>query len=264
MKPILNVVTTIARKAGKIILQAHNDLDSINTTRKADGTMVSSADLAVENFIIENIKKAGFDDDFFITEENGEFGNKESRFSWIIDPIDGTNNFIHGLPLCCISIAVKKEDELVLGVIYNPFLDLMYSAYKGEGAELNGKRIRTSKAKDFKSTLISASLKYSRKIFKDSYVAEMVMLQQEIAGYRYSGSIAMDMAYLASGFIDGLWASGKVKIWDIAAGCVIAREAGCVITDIKGNNNIEDAAVIIAANKKIQPKITKLLAKHLK
>ena len=264
MKPILNVVTTIARKAGKIILQAHNDLDSINTIRKPDGTVVSNVDLAVESFIIENIKKSGFDNDFFITEESGEFGNPESRFTWIIDPIDGTNNFVHGLPHCCISIGIRKEGELVLGVIYNPFLDLMFSAYKGEGAELNGKRIRASKAKDLKGTLISASLKYSRKIFKDSYVAEMVMLQQEITGYRYSGSLAMDMAYLASGFVDGLWASGNVKIWDIAAGYVIAKEAGIVITDIKGNNNIENASVIIAANKKIQPKITKLLAKHLK
>jgi myo-inositol-1(or 4)-monophosphatase len=263
MKPILNVVTTIARKAGKIILQAHNDLGSIKTTRKPDNTIVSNVDLAVESFIVENIKKSGFDD-YFITEENGKFGNRESRFTWIIDPIDGTNNFVHGLPHCCISIALRKESELVLGVIYNPFLDLMFSAYKGESAQLNGKRIRVSQAKDFQGTLISASLKYSRKIFNDSYVTEIIKLQQEISGYRYSGSIAMDMAYLASGFIDGLWASGEVKIWDIAAGYVIAKEAGAVITDIKGSNNIEDASVIIVANKKIQPKITKLLAKHLK
>ena len=264
MKPILNVVTTIARKAGKIILQAHNDLDSISTTKKADGTLVSNIDLAVESFIVESIKKSGFKDDFFITEESGEFGNSESRFTWIIDPIDGTNNFVHGLPHCCISIGIRKEGELVLGVIYNPFLDLMYSAYKGEGAELNGKRIRASKTKDLKGTLLSASLKYSRKIFKDSYIAGMVMLQQKIAGYRYSGSIAMDLAYLASGYIDGLWATGKIKIWDVAAGYVIAKEAGIIITDIMGNNNIDNASVIIGANKKIQPKITKFLAKHLK
>lgn len=263
MKPILNAITTITRKAGRLIVQGQNDLGSINISKKADGSIVTNVDVAVENFLVENIKKSGYDD-YFITEEAGEFGNKESRFTWIIDPIDGTNNFVHGLPNCCISIGLKKDNELVLGVIYNPFLDLMFSAYKGEGAQLNGQRIRVSQAKDLKGILISASLKYSRKIFKDSYIAEMVMLQQEISGYRYSGSIAMDMAYLSAGYIDGLWACGKVRIWDLAAGYVIAKEAGALVTDIKGSNNLDNTTVLIAGNKKIQPKLSKVLAKHLK
>lgn len=262
MKPILNTVTTIARKAGKIILQAQNDPSTIKISKKADNTTVSNVDIAVENFIIDNIKKSGFND-YFITEESGEFGNKDSRFTWIIDPIDGTNNFVHGLPHCCISIAVRKDDDIVLGVIYNPFLDLMFCAYKGQGALLNGKKIRVAQSLDLKDTLISASLKYSRRIFNDSYAIEVIKLQQTISGYRYSGSIAMDMAYLAAGYIDGLWACGDVKIWDLAAGYIIMKEAGAIVTDVHGTNNI-NSGLIIAANKKIQPKLTKLLVKHLK
>lgn len=262
MKPILNVVTTIARKAGKIILQAQNDPSTIKISKKPDNSVVSNVDVAVENFIIDNIKKSGFND-YFITEENGEFGNKDSRFTWIIDPIDGTNNFVHGLPHCCISIGVKKDDDIVLGVIYNPFLDLMFCAYKGQGALLNGKKIRVAQNQDLTDTLISASLKYSRRIFNDSYVAEIIKLQQVISGYRYSGSIAMDMAYLAAGYIDGLWACGNVKIWDLAAGYIIMKEAGAIVTDIYGTNNIS-SGLIIAGNKKVQPKLIKLLAKHIK
>ncbi|QIV95820.1 myo-inositol-1(or 4)-monophosphatase [Allofrancisella inopinata] len=263
MKPIVNAITTTARKAGKIILQAQNDISSIKTSKKANNTIMSNIDIAVENFLVDSIKKLGFDD-YFITEEAGEFGNKESRFSWIIDPIDGTNNFVHGLPHCCISIALKKDEELVLGVIYNPFLDLMFSAYKGQGAQLNGKKIRVSQSQELDDTLISASLKYSRKTFNDSYVAELIKLQQQIAGYRYSGSIAMDMAYLAAGYIDGLWTCSYVELWDIAAGYVIAKEAGAIITDIKGVSDIHNLQVIVAGNKKIQPKLIKLLAKHVK
>ena len=263
MKPIVNVVTTIARKAGKIILQAQNDMGSIKVSKKPNNTVVSNIDVAVENFIIDNIKKSGFDD-YYITEEHGSFGNKDSRFTWIIDPIDGTNNFVHGLPHCCISIAVKKDDDIIMGVIYNPFLDLMFTAYKGEGAQLNGRKIRVSQSPNLEDTLISASLKYSRKVFNDSYVAEMLILQQTISGYRYSGSIAMDMAYLAAGYIDGLWASGSVQIWDVAAGYIILKEAGAIVTDIKGSNDIDNAKVLVAANNKIQPKLIKLLAKHLK
>jgi len=262
MKPILNTTTTIARKAGKLILQAQNDLGSIKVSKKTDNTRVTNVDIAVENFIIDNIKKSGFND-YFITEENGSFGNEDSRFTWIIDPIDGTNNFIHGLPHCCISIAIKKDEDIVAGVIYNPFLDMMFSAYKGEGAQLNGQRIRVSQNRDLEGTLISASLKYSRKIFNDSYVAELLMLQRTISGYRYSGSIAMDMAYLAAGYIDGLWACGDVKIWDLAAGYIIMKEAGAIVTDVNGKSDIS-SGLIIAGNKKIQPKLTKLLAKHLK
>ena len=151
-----------------------------------------------------------------------------------------------------------------MGVIYNPFIDFMFSAHKGDGAELNGKRIRVSDKRDFGGALISASLKYSRSIFHDSYVAEYIRLQQQISGYRYSGSIAIDLAYVASGCIDALWASGNIHIWDIAAGYIIAKEAGAIITDINGSNDIDNSKILIAANKKLQPKLGKLLAKHVK
>lgn len=111
MKPILNAITTITRKAGRLIVQAQNDLGSINISKKSDGSIVTNVDVAVENFLVENIKKSGYDD-YFITEESGEFGNKDSRFTWIIDPIDGTNNFVHGLPNCCISVGLKRTMNL--------------------------------------------------------------------------------------------------------------------------------------------------------
>lgn len=139
----------------------------------------------------------------------------------------------------------------------------MFCAYKGQGALPNGKKIRVAQSQDLQNTLISASLKYSRKIFNDSYVAELIKLQQVISGYRYSGSIAMDMAYLAAGYIDGLWACGDVKVWDLAAGYIIVKEAGAIVTDIHGTNNI-NTGFIIAGNKKIQPKLIKILAKHIK
>ena len=263
MNPIVNVVSTVVRKAGKIIVQSHSDMNSIRPILKDDNTYTTNIDIAVENMIIDGIKKTGFND-YFIAEESGEFGNKKSRITWIIDPIDGTNNFIHGLPHCCISVALKKDEEIVMGVIYNPFLDMMFCAYRGEGATLNGQKIRVSNRADLNGCLFSASLKYSRTMFSDTYVAELIKMQQTISGYRYSGSIALDLAYVAAGYIDGLWTANSVKLWDVAAGYIIAKEAGAIITDIKGLSDILNADLIIVANKKIQPKIAKMLAKHLK
>ena len=263
LSPKLNLLTTIVKKAGSFITEAHNNLQSLKITQKADKSFVSNVDVGVENYIVTAIKKAGFDD-YFITEETGSFGNENSRFTWIIDPIDGTNNFIHGLPHCCISIALKKDNEIVLGLIYNPFLDMMFTAEKGKGAMLNNRRIRVSTKENFTATLISCSLKYSTSLFKESYYEEILKLNKVISGYRYSGSIAMDLAYLAAGFIDGLWTTSSVKIWDVAAGFIIAKEAGAIITDINGLSNMEKADFIIAGNRKLQPKISKMLAKHVR
>jgi len=260
MHPMVKAVSTAVRKVSKLILRAQRD-GQMSVVKKENGSYVTNVDVAVEQMLIDELKKIGYKD-YFITEESGSFGNKESKYTWIIDPIDGTNNFVHGIPHNCISVALKNGNNIIMGIVYNPHLDQMFTAYKGRGATLDGKKIRVSQRAGFDKALFSASFKYSPKIFKGTYAVELFKLQREISGYRYSGSIALDLCYFASGYIDAIWIANNPNIWDIAAGYLIAVEAGGIITNFYAKSDIDSLDVFVGSNSKLQPKILKRLAKH--
>lgn len=262
MHPMMNIAIKAARKAGKVILEANDKRQSIQVSEKSRNNYVTNYDVAAEKVILEIIQQAR-PDDYFITEESGEFGNERAAHTWIIDPIDGTNNFIHGIPHNCIAIGMQYHGKTELAVIYNPHLDQLFTATKGSGAQLNGQRIRVSTRKEFKGGLISASIKYSPKVFKNTYPLALLKLNEDISGYRYSGSLALDLCYLACGYIDGLWTSRPAKIWDIEPAVLIAREAGAVVSEPNGGNNVAQSGILVAANPKLATKLIKHLAPHV-
>ncbi|MBK2124059.1 inositol monophosphatase family protein [Fangia hongkongensis] len=262
MHPKMNVAIKAARQAGRMILKASENLSSIEVHEKAKNNYVTNVDLEVEKHILSVLQKA-FPDQYYITEESGSFGNEESDHTWIIDPIDGTNNFIHGLPHHCVSIAMQFRGKTDLAVIYNPYLDQLFTATKGSGAQLNGQRIRVAKRKEFSSSLFSGALKYSSKVFKESYPQAILELYKEISGLRYSGSLALDMCYVAAGYLDAVWTSRDAKIWDTAGAALMIKEAGGMLCGLDGGLNFLEDGRLIGGNPKIVAKLTTYLAPHI-
>ena len=258
----MNIAVKAARKAGRMILAASEDMQSVRVHAKAKNNYVTNVDIAVEKTIVEIIQKA-FPEQYFITEESGNFGNESSDCTWIIDPIDGTNNFIHGLPHHCVSIAMQFRGKTELAVIYNPYLDQLFTATKGSGAQLNGLRIRVANKKDFSGCLFSGALKYSPKVFKATYPAALLALHKDISGLRYSGSLALDMCYVAAGYLDAVWTSRDAKIWDTAAAALMIKEAGGMLCSLDGGLDYLDHGRLIGGNPKMVAKLTKFLAPYL-
>ncbi len=260
MHPLLNLAINSARKAGHMIRKANEK--TFKVYEKAPNNFYTDIDLQAEQIILDTIKEAR-PNDYFITEESGEFGNPEAEMTWIIDPIDGTTNFIHGLPQICVSIALQYRGKTEIGVIYNPNSDELFTASRGHGARLNDKKLRVATRQNWPGSVFSTSLKYDKNRMKETYIAQLMTLHRRIAGFRYSGSLALDLCYVAAGKLDGLWTATPCKIWDIAAGYLIVKEAGGVVTDLQGNPaNLTDGQ-LIAANPKMAHRLNQLLAPHL-
>lgn len=262
MHPMLNIAIKAARNAGRIVLRASDNIQNIQVHEKSPKNFVTNIDIEVEKLIVNIIQRA-YSDHYFITEESGEFGNSDSDHTWIIDPIDGTNNFIHGLPHNCISIAMQFRGKTELAIIYNPHLDQLFMAEKGGGARLNNAKIRTGQRKELKRSLLSGGIKYSKNIFNTNYPEAVLQLQTKILGLRYSGSLALDMCYVACGYLDGIWTSRNAKIWDIAAGALIIQEAGGILCGFKGETNILDNGRFIGGNPRLVSQLTRFFAPYL-
>ncbi|WP_119344859.1 inositol monophosphatase family protein [Facilibium subflavum] len=262
MHPKMNVAIKAARQAGRAILKANDNRSTIEVHEKSKNNYVTNIDIEVEKKIIATLQKA-FPDQFYITEEAGHFGNENSDHTWIIDPIDGTNNFIHGLPHHCVSIAMQFRNKTELAVVYNPYLDQLFTATKGSGAQLNGQRIRVGNKKEFTGCLFSGALKYSTKVFNPSYPEAVLALHEEISGLRYSGSLTLDMCYVAAGYLDAVWTSRDAKIWDIAAADLIIKEAGGMLCGLDGGLHYLQDGRLIGGNPRIVAKLTKFLSPHL-
>ena len=261
MHPMLTIATRAAIKAGDLILKKADQLEDVVVTKKGKNDYVTDVDLQSEKEIFYHLQKA-YPDHAFLSEESGLSGNEASDYLWVIDPLDGTNNFIHGVPHYCISIALQIRGKVELGVIYNPNLNQLFTASRGDGAQLNGKRIRISDKKTFSGCLFSASFGCDTSTFKPSYIDALSSLKQEISGLRYSGSLALDLAYAASGFYDATWATSS-KLWDIAAASIIIKEAGGLVSEINGGLKPLDSGKIIAGNPKLVSKLTQIFAPHL-
>ena len=232
----LNIMIKASEKASKILIRDFGEVENLQVSKKGPTDFVTNADLKAEKIIIEELKKAR-PNYSIISEEKGSEDNKDKKNIWIIDPIDGTLNFLHGIPHFAISIALKSDNEIVSGLIFDPIKNEMFFAEKNNGAFYNNHRIRVSKKNDIKDCLFVTGTK-SKKQFDFQY--------------RRSGSAALDMAYVASGRYDGFF-QHELKIWDIAAGIIIIKEAGGIINDIdlSQTNNLD----VIASSPDIHEKM---------
>ena len=202
MNPTTNIAVRAARQAGQVILRAHNRLDTLNVQEKQTNDYVSDADRDAEKAIINTIKKA-YPEHGFLAEESGRRGGGD--FQWIIDPLDGTTNFLHGLPQFAVSIALKHRDQLMTAVIYDPMREELYTAERGNGAYLNDRRIRATAHRGLDGALIGTGIPFRDQRHLDAYLGMLKALIKDTAGIRRPGSAALDFAYVAAGRIDGFW-----------------------------------------------------------
>lgn len=253
----LNVMTAAARKAGRPLVRDFGELENLQISMKGPADFVTSADVRTERILIEELSKARPNYGFLGEEGGAVFGaDKSHRF--IIDPIDGTTNFMHGVPHFAISIGLEREGQLVAGVIYNPVTDDLYYAEKGHGAYHNNKRLRVAARKDLASCIVATGLPMMGRKGHEKALKEMAAIMATTAGVRRFGTASLDMVFVAEGRFDGFWELG-IKPWDIAAGIVVVREAGGMVTDLEGGQDMLNAGSVLCANEYLQPQLLKLL-----
>ncbi len=260
MHPTLNITVKAARKAGDIILRYHNQIDILTIENKATNDFVSEVDKAAEDAIIDELKYA-FPNHSMLSEESGEILG-DSRFQWIIDPLDGTTNYLHGFPQYAVSIALYENNEPTHAVVYDPFKEELFIASKGEGAYLNEQRIRTTHTNGFENTLIGTGFPFKAPQHLDAYLNMFKAIHPKVAGIRRAGSAALDLAYLAAGRLDGFWEI-ELNIWDIAAGVLLVKEAGGFVGDFSGRDKYLETGNVVAGNDQVFKAILKTIHPHL-
>ena len=259
MHPMLNIAVKAARRAGAIISRASNDLDKLTVELKAPNDFVSEVDHAAEAAIIEVLKQA-YPQHSILAEESGE-AKTESDYQWIIDPLDGTTNFLHGFPQYCVSIALAVKGTVNHGVIYDPTRNELFTASKGGGAFLNDRRLRVSKKLQLQECLIGTGFPSREMHNFDRYIATFKDLTPKCAGIRRPGAAALDLAYVAAGRYDGFWEMG-LSAWDMAAGALMIKEAGGLVTDFNGDDNYLKTGTIVAATPKPFPALLQIVQAH--
>ena len=259
MHPTLNMAIKAARRAGSIITRASEDIGSLTVSDKGYNDFVSEVDLASEKTIIEVLSKA-YPGHAFLGEESGLSGDGENV--WIIDPLDGTTNFLHNYPQYSISIALQYRGEITQAVVYDPNSNELFTASKGQGAYLNDRRIRVSKKTKMKDCLIGTGFPYRDFTHLPCYLKVLDELIRETSGIRRPGSAALDLAYTAAGRFDGFFEIGLSK-WDIAAGGLLIKEAGGIVSDFSGGDDWINSGNIIASTPKVYEPFIKSIIKHL-
>jgi myo-inositol-1(or 4)-monophosphatase len=250
MHPMLTTAVKAARRAGNIINRGARDLDLLTVSAKGPKDFVSEIDHAAEAAIVDTLL-AAYPDHAILAEEGTAQGrNAEAEHVWIIDPLDGTTNFLHGFPQYCVSIALAHRGVVTQGVIYDPVRNDLFTASRGRGAFLNDRRMRVSRRQHLKECLIGTGFPFRDGRFLDTYLAMMRAMIQHTAGLRRPGAAALDLAYVAAGFYDGFWEVG-LNAWDIAAGSLMVLEAGGLIGDLTGEGGYLQSGQVIAANPKI-------------
>jgi len=259
---MLTIAVKAARRAGNIINQASQNLDLLNVSKKSHSDYVSEVDGAAENAIIK-VLLAAYPDHAILAEESGHQGDqRNSEYQWIIDPLDGTTNFLHGFPKYSVSIAVKHKGVLSHAVVYDPTNNELFTASRGGGAFLNDRRIRVSKRTRLEDCLIGTGIPFRDLTHLDAYIAMCKDIIPRTAGIRRPGSAALDLAYVATGRYDGFWEIGLAP-WDMAAGCLLITEAGGLVGDLEGNETQLESGQILAGNPKIFGQLLQVIAPHL-
>jgi len=261
---MLNTAIKAARKAGAIINRASLDLDKLTVQRKQQNDFVSEVDHAAEEAIIEILRDA-YPDHGILAEESGASGNDNgtnSEYQWIIDPLDGTTNFLHGLPQYAVSIALAKKGVLDQAVVFDPTKNELFTASRGRGAFLNDRRIRISKTRELADALIGTGFPYRDFGYLGPYMAMFRELTQKTVGLRRPGAASLDLAYVACGRYDGFFEIG-LSPWDMAAGALLIMEAGGLVSDIAGEQGYLESGHIIAGTPKIFTQLLQVSAAHL-
>jgi myo-inositol-1(or 4)-monophosphatase len=256
---MLNIAVKAARRAGNLIYRATDRIDHLTVTKKSHADFVSEVDRAAEQTIIQTLLEA-YPDHAILAEESGAHG--ESEYVWIIDPLDGTTNFLHGFPQFAVSIALQHKGVLTQAVVYDPTKNELFTATRGRGAFLNDKRIRVTKRVNLADALIGTGFPYTRFEHMDAYMDILRDLMQQTSGLRRPGSAALDLAWMAAGRLDGFYETG-LKPWDIAAGCLLITEAGGMVSDLHGSDTFLKSGHLCAGNPDIHTQLLKVIAPHL-
>lgn len=254
MHPMLNIAIQAARQASRTILRFVDQLDKLDISTKSANDFVTQVDKQAEEILITDIQKA-YPKHAFYTEEltHNPLALKED-FCWIIDPLDGTRNFIHGLPHFCISIALMMRGQLEVALIYDPIRQDLFTATRGQGAYLNSRRIRVSPTKKLSNCLLGTGLPFHNKEATKPYLKTFENVFMECGDIRRMGSAALDLAYVACGRLDGFWES-DLDAWDVAAGALLVKEAGGIVTNFGGGESFLLANEIVAANNRVHKEL---------
>ncbi|HEX3486319.1 MAG TPA: inositol monophosphatase family protein [Micropepsaceae bacterium] len=257
LSPALNVMIAAARKAARALIRDFGELENLQISRKGPADFVSNADSRTERVLIEELTRArpGYG---FLVEESGIIEGRDKTHRFIIDPIDGTTNFLHGIPQFCMSIALEREGAIVSGLVFNPVTDEMYVAEKGHGAFLNDRRLRVAARQNLPDILVASGAPFLGKDGRDQFLTELDAVVASTAGMRRFGSAALDLAWVASGRFDAFW-ERNLKPWDIAAGLLLVREAGGVVSDLDGRDRMLENGHILATNEALHRQLMDLL-----
>jgi myo-inositol-1(or 4)-monophosphatase len=256
MHPMLNIAVRAARRAGSIINRAALDGGGFEVRAKQRNDFVTRVDHAAEEAIIETVRRA-YPDHAVLAEESGASAGG-AEYQWIVDPLDGTTNFIHGFPQYCVSIAVRHRDALAHGVVYDPVKNELFTASKGRGAFLNDRRIRVSKCARLGDALVGTGFPFKEVSRLDLYTRQLVNLMKNSAGVRRAGAAALDLAYVACGRLDAFWEMG-LSAWDMAAGALMILEAGGLVGDLRGEDGYLGSGEIACATPKVFPGLLEAL-----
>lgn len=259
MQPMLNIAVRAARSAGELILRSTDSVSRLTVDQKGKNDYASEVDRMAEREII-SIIKAAYPEHAILAEESGK--HKGNDFVWIIDPLDGTTNFLHGFPQYSVSIALKYKGKLEVGVVYDPLRDELFTAKRGGGAMLNNRRLRVTNQNSLKGALIGTGFPFKTDRDLDAYLGMFRALTTECAGIRRAGSAALDLAYVAAGRMDGYWEIGIME-WDMAAGILLIKEAGGVVTDFSFNDNYLESGNVIVGSPKMHQLMYQLIEPHV-
>lgn len=257
MHAMLNIAVRAARAAGRVITKSYGNPQHLEIESKAHNDFVTNVDRAAEEAIIATIKKS-YPKHSIMAEESGVMVGEDADYQWVIDPLDGTTNFMRGIPHFCVSIALTVKGVPHHAAIYDPLRDELFTASRGAGAQLNGFRTRVTTPKNLEDTLLATGFPFRMKHIMPEYQKLFSALFEEAADIRRAGSAALDLAYVACGRMDGYWEAG-LKPWDTAAGELLVRESGGMVTDFAGGMNYRTSGNIVAASQKvIQPMLVKM------
>ncbi|MEJ5149762.1 MULTISPECIES: inositol monophosphatase family protein [Comamonas] len=263
LHPMLNMAIKAARAAGAIINRAALDVESVRVSTKQVNDFVTEVDQASEQAIIETLLTAYPDHGILAEESGNEYGNPRSNHIWIIDPLDGTTNFIHGFPVYCVSIALAVNGRVEQAVVYDPTRNDLFTATRGRGAFLNERRIRVSKRTQLRDTLITTGFPFRPGDNFKQYMAMLGDVMQRTSGVRRPGAAALDLAYVAAGFSDGFFETG-LSIWDVAAGSLLVTEAGGLVGNFTGEADFLEQREVLAGTPRIYGQLVPILAKYSK
>lgn len=255
---LLNVMVQAATKAGRSLSRDFGEVENLQVSVKGPGDFVSAADRKAESTLIAELDKArpGYG---FLTEETGAIAGKDRTHRWIIDPLDGTTNFLHGIPIFGISVALERAGEIVAGVVYNPVANELFVAERGTGAFLNDRRIRVAQRSKLNESVIATGIPHYGRGGHEEFVVELPHLMKHVSGIRRCGAASIDLCWLAAGRFDGFW-ERKLLPWDMAAGIIIIREAGGIVSDIDGGEDMFGTGGIVAGNPALHRVLLKTLA----